>query len=70
MALWTPATVLVLSSVLAIAALMGVVSVRLGRMAPRSPGVEPPQPRAHAHADGAMSEVGRRRREAVGAARA
>jgi hypothetical protein len=67
MFLWTPATLLVLSSVLAILVLMAVVSVRLGRMVPRPAGMAPPHERTLAGADRAPARVERRGREPAGA---
>ena len=69
MFLWTPATILVLSTVLGILVLMGVVFVRLGRMTRRPPSVERPRALLFDRFDRAPSGPPPREREVVGAGR-
>ena len=67
MSLWTPATILVLSTVLGILALMAAVSVRLGRMTRRPPSGEPPRGLLLEHVDRVVARARRSERETVGA---
>ena len=69
MFLWTPATLLVLSTVLAILVLMGVVCIRLGRMTRQPPSVERPRALLFDRFVRAPTGPPPREREVVGAGR-
>ncbi len=66
MSLWTPATIVVLGTVLGILILMAAVSGRLGRMRGRPPSVEPPPGLLLEHVDRVLARARHRDRETVG----